>query len=49
MKKQENDNKQLQNEPAYMKTDGQINTDPFGSFTGNPTDDDTPVQDADDL
>lgn len=37
-------------EPS-MQSDGRIIVDPFGSWTGVPTDDifDTPVQDVDDL
>ncbi|MBR2344123.1 MAG: hypothetical protein IKA64_07710 [Clostridia bacterium] len=39
------------NEGAKMSTDERINTDPFGMWTGVPTDDkyEKPVQDADDL
>ena len=37
-------------EPS-MQSDGRIIVDPFGSWTGVPTDDifDTPIQDVDDL
>ena len=36
---------------STMQSDGRIIVDPFGSWTGVPTDDilDTPVQDVDDL
>ena len=36
---------------SIMSTEGRINTDPFGSYTGFPTENpnERPVQDADDL
>lgn len=36
---------------ARMQTDERINTDPFGSYTGVPTEgkNEKPIQDADDL
>ena len=44
------DDNSLQKSGADMHTDAQIDTDPFGSWTGVPDDEEeTPVQDADDL
>ena len=36
---------------SIMATEGRINTDPYGSYTGVPTteNDDIPIQDVDDL
>ena len=51
MKREEKKRRTPDNEPANMKTEGSINTDPTGSWTGVSTDSpyETPVQDADDL
>ena len=51
MKREEKKRGCPENEPAHMKADGSINTDPSGSWTGVCTDspDEIPVQDADDL
>lgn len=44
------DNAYMMNDDMYYTADGYSGTDPQGSWTGIPVDDDeTPVQDADDL
>ena len=44
------DEQKSKNKPAHMQSDGRIATDPDGSWTGAPlNEDEVPVQDVDDL
>lgn len=51
MDNKEKKEKRVENAPSKMSTDGTINTDPNGMWTGVVTDNalDDPVQDVDDL